>query len=37
MELHFLHWWFTIGLILGVCFGTGFLDEFGKRWLNEST
>ena len=23
---------FTIGLILGVCFGTGFLDEFGKRW-----
>ena len=22
---------FTIGLILGVCFGTGFLDEFGKR------
>ncbi len=23
---------FTFGLILGVCFGTGFLDEFGKRW-----
>ena len=23
---------FTIGLILGVCFGTGFLDKFGKRW-----
>ncbi len=23
---------FTIGLILGVCFGTGFLDEYGKRW-----
>ena len=23
---------FTIGSILGVCFGTGFLDEFGKRW-----
>ena len=23
---------FTVGLILGVCFGTGFLDEFGKRW-----
>ena len=23
---------FTIGLILGVCFGSGFLDEFGKRW-----
>ena len=23
---------FIIGLILGVCFGTGFLDEFGKRW-----
>ena len=22
---------FTIGLIIGVCFGTGFLDEFGKR------
>lgn len=23
---------FTLGLILGVCFGTGFLDEYGKRW-----
>ena len=23
---------FTIGLILGVCFGTGVLDKFGKRW-----
>ena len=23
---------FTIGLILGVCFGSGFLDEYGKRW-----
>ena len=23
---------FTIGLILGVCFGPGFLDKFGKRW-----
>ena len=23
---------FTIGLILGVCFGAGFLDEYGKRW-----
>jgi len=23
---------FAIGLILGVCFGTGFLDEYGKRW-----
>ena len=23
---------FTIVLILGVCFGTGFLDKFGKRW-----
>ena len=22
---------FTFGLILGVCFGTGFLDKFGKR------
>ena len=22
---------FTVGLILGVCFGAGFLDEFGKR------
>ena len=23
---------FTIVLIVGVCFGTGFLDEYGKRW-----
>jgi hypothetical protein len=23
---------FTIGLIIGVCFGSGFLDEYGKRW-----
>ena len=23
---------FTIGLILGVCFGAGFLDKYGKRW-----
>ena len=22
---------FTVGLILGVCFGAGVLDEFGKR------
>ena len=22
---------FTVGLILGVCFGAGFLDAFGKR------
>ena len=22
---------FTIGLILGVCFGTGFLDHYGIR------
>ena len=22
---------FTVCLILGVCFGAGFLDEFGKR------
>ena len=23
---------FAIGLILGVCLGSGFLDEYGKRW-----
>ena len=23
---------FTFGLILGVCFGSGFFDEYGKRW-----
>ena len=23
---------FTFGLILGVCIGSGYLDEYGKRW-----
>jgi len=23
---------FTFGLILGVCLGSGFVDEYGKRW-----
>ncbi len=22
---------FTFGLILGVCFGSGFIDKYGKR------